>query len=82
MVNWFGILGLLLAINFIAFCVVVQRNLVDYRSVVVEYVTWAACNSEMYFDLCALPQWSKWGILIHQNLSVNRILSKKCKDER
>jgi len=39
MVNWFGILGLLLAINFIAFCVVVQRNLVDYRSVVVEYVT-------------------------------------------
>jgi hypothetical protein len=81
MVNLFGIIAFLLAINCIAFCVEVPRNFVDYRGVVVEYVTWAACNSEMYFDLCALPQWLKWATLIHQNLSANRILSKKRKEK-
>jgi hypothetical protein len=82
MVNLFGIIGFLLAINCIAFCDVLPLNFVDYRSVVVEYVTWAACNSEMYFELCALPQWLNWAILIHQNLCAKKILVKKCKDER
>jgi hypothetical protein len=31
-------------------------NLVDYMSVVEEYtVAWAACNSELYFELYASP---------------------------
>jgi hypothetical protein len=76
MVNIFEIIDFPLAINCIAFCVVLPRNLVDYRGFVVEYVTWAACNSEMYFDLCALPQRLNWANQIYQNLSANWILSK------
>jgi hypothetical protein len=53
----FGIIGFLLAINFIAFWCVAPCNLVDYRSVVGENVTWAACNSVMYFDLYASAMW-------------------------
>jgi hypothetical protein len=51
MVLSFGIISSLLAINFIAFLGVAPCNLVDYMSFVVEFVTWAACNSVMYFDL-------------------------------
>jgi hypothetical protein len=53
MVNSFGILCFPLSINFIAFWGVAPSNFVDYMNVVGEYVTWAACNSEMYFDLFA-----------------------------
>jgi len=38
-VNSFGIIGFLLAINPIAFWIVVPCNLVNYRSVVGEYVS-------------------------------------------
>jgi hypothetical protein len=55
MENSFGIVGSLLAINFIAFCGVAPCNLVDYMRLVGEFVTWAACNSVMYFDLCSSP---------------------------
>jgi hypothetical protein len=56
MVLSFVIIGSLLAINFIAFWGVSPCNLVDYMSFVGEYkVTWAAYNSEIYFNLCASP---------------------------
>ena len=58
MVISFGIIGFLVAINFIAFCGVEPCNLVDYMSVVGENVTLAACKSLMYFDLYAFPLWS------------------------
>jgi hypothetical protein len=51
----FGIKGYSLAIKFIVFWGVAPCNLVDYMSVVGEFVTWAACNSEMYFNLCSSP---------------------------
>jgi len=34
---------------------VASWNLLDYMSFVGEFVTWAACNSVMCFDLCASP---------------------------
>ena len=55
MVISFGIIGFLLAINFIAFWGVAPCNLVDCMSVVGENVTWAEFNSVMYFDLYAFP---------------------------
>ena len=57
MVISFGIIGFLLAINFIAFWGVAPCNLVEYMSVVGENVTLAARNSVMYFDLYAFPLW-------------------------
>ena len=57
MVISFGIVGFLVAINFIAFCGLEPCNLVDYMSFVGEDVTLAACNSVMYFDLYAFPLW-------------------------
>ena len=57
MVISFGIIGSLPAINFIAFWGVAPCNFVEYMSVVGENVTWAACNSVMYFDLYAFPLW-------------------------
>jgi hypothetical protein len=56
-VKSFGITGSLLAINFIAFWGVVQRNVVGHRNGVVEYVTGAPFNSEMYFCLCVFSLW-------------------------
>jgi hypothetical protein len=56
MVLSFEIIGSLLVVTFIVFWVVATCNLVDYISFVEEYrVTQAACNSEMYFELCAPP---------------------------
>jgi hypothetical protein len=57
MVISFGIIGFLVAINFIAFWGVEPCNLVDYMSIVGENVTLAACNSVMFFDLYAFPLW-------------------------
>ena len=55
MVLSFGITGYLFAINFIAFWGVASCNVVDYVIFIGEFVTWAACNSVMYFDLCSSP---------------------------
>jgi len=55
MVLSFGITGTLLFINVIAFWVVAPCNLVDDVNFVGEFVTWAACNLEMYFNLCTSP---------------------------
>ena len=48
MVNSLGIINSLFAIKCIAFSTVAPCNVVDYKSVVGEYFTSAACNSEMY----------------------------------
>jgi hypothetical protein len=53
MVLSFGIIGSLLAIKFIAFWGMAPCNLVEYMSFLGEFVTWVACKSVIYFDLCA-----------------------------
>ena len=55
MVLLFEIIGSLLSINFIAFWGVAPCNEVDYMTFLGEFVTWVACNSVMYFYLCAYP---------------------------
>jgi hypothetical protein len=65
MANSFEIVGSLFAPNFIASWGVVPCNLVDYVRVLVEYVTWAVRNPEMYFDVCVFPMWLK---LSHFNI--------------
>ena len=55
MVNSLGILCFPLAIKYIASREMGGSNLVDYMNVVGECVIWAACNVEIYFDLCAFP---------------------------
>jgi hypothetical protein len=72
MVKSFGNTGSLVAINCIAFWGVVPCNVLDYTSVVGEYVIWAACNSEMYFDLCTFLLGLKLAILNHQNLNSHK----------
>jgi len=78
-VNSFGVLGSPLSINLIAFWGVATCDLVDWMSVVVEYVTWVSGNFEMCFDLCASPLWLKWAVVIHQKLLKIRQLLKKYK---
>jgi hypothetical protein len=76
-VNFFGIIDFLLTINSIAFWDKAPCNLVDYRSAVGEYVTWDACISGIYFDLCAFPLlFFDVRDFIHQNLSANQNYQK------
>jgi hypothetical protein len=56
MVLSFGISHSLLVINFIAICGVELCSVLDFINFDAGYIiTWAACNSEMYFDLCVSP---------------------------
>ena len=71
MVNSFGIIGSLLPFNFISFWGVSPYNLVDYMRVLVEYVTWAVRNSDMYMVVCAFPMWFELSHLIPRNLRTN-----------
>jgi len=60
MVLSFGIIGSLLAINFNAFWGVAPSNVVEYLCFVEDYTfISAACNSEMYFELCASSLYKK-----------------------
>jgi hypothetical protein len=59
-----GIIGSLLAFNFVVFWGVAPCNLLDYMRLLVEYVTSVLRNFEMCFDVCAIPLWFK---LSHSN---------------
>jgi len=77
-VNAFGIIGSFRDITFIAFWSVTPCNLVDYKSFVVEYVTWTVVILKCVSNMC-LSTVVKVSHTNSPEVTYNLRIVKKCK---